>query len=220
MNKVIDELKKISDPAYQKYNKNLIKGNSPILGVKIPQVRKVFQEIKRNGKTKEFFLEYEGKYFEEKLIKGFFIADDSELFDKEVFNYLKEVDSWCLCDTFCNSCKFIKKDLDKYFELVKKLLESDQEFTIRAGYVFLLYYYIDEKYIDYIFLSVLKTSDYYYVNTAICWLISTLYLDYKDKVLNLLSKDINDFVKERTIEKIMDSTRVSEMDKMRVRKLK
>ena len=55
MKGIIDELKKISDPAYQKYNKNLIKGSSPILGVKIPQVRKVFQGIKREGKTEEFF---------------------------------------------------------------------------------------------------------------------------------------------------------------------
>lgn len=220
MSDLIKELEKLSDPVYQKFNQNVVKGDSPIIGVRIPTLRKIAKRIKKENKVDLFFQEYEGKYFEEKLIKGLLLASDKELFLERIDEYLEEIDSWCLCDTFCISCKFIKSELNEYFPLILKMLESDKEFIIRTGYVLILNYYINDEYIERVFELIKKDYSYYYVNMAIAWLISEIYLSYPVKVKELLASEINEFVKNKAIDKINDSFRVSELEKMRLRKLK
>ncbi len=220
MNTVVTKLKEQADEQYRQFNQNMIKGSSPIIGVRIPELRKIAKKIKKNN-YEEFMQEYEGIYFEEKLLKGLIIASDAQLFQKNIWNFIKEIDSWCLCDTFCTTCKFIKEDLDKYFSYIEKMLESDEEFTIRLGFVLLLNYYINDEYVDKIITYTQKYYPYYYVNMAISWLLSEIYVTYPEKIIKLLEQNtLNDFIKLKTIEKINDSYRVSQENKLKVNQIK
>lgn len=221
MNKIVEKMFEKSEESIKLYDKNIVRGNSPFIGLRIPLVRKFAKEIIKNKKVSEFFLEYEGIYFEEKLIKGFIIASNEDYFNKYSLDYIKEFDSWCLVDTFCNSCKFIRNNKEKYFSFIKKLISSDEEFVIRCGYVMMLYYYLSDEYIDEIIDLCLMSSEYYYVNMAISWLISEVFIKYPLKIEKLLkSKKLGEFIQNKSIDKINDSYRVSNNIKVRLRDLK
>lgn len=221
MNKIVEKMHEKSEESIKLYDKNIVRGNSPFIGVRIPEVRKFAKEIIKNKKVSEFFLEYEGIYFEEKLIKGFIIASNEKYFNKYSLDYIKEFDSWCLVDTFCNSSKFIEKNKGKYFSFIKNLINSDEEFIIRCGYVMVLYYYLSDEYIDEILDLCLMSSEYYYVNMAISWLISEAFIKYPLKIEKLLkSKKLSNFIQNKSIDKINDSYRVSNDIKVKLRDLK
>lgn len=219
--KVVEKMLSNADLTYKKFNENIIKGDSPIIGIRIPELRKMTKEIIKNNFIDSFFYEYEGLYFEEKLIKGLLLASGENLFNKYVNDYLKELDSWCLVDTFCNSCKFVKKNKDEYWDFVKILIDSREEFVIRSGYVFILNYYLSDEYIDEVIELLLKKFDFYYVNMAIAWCLCEAYIKYPKLVEDILSRKIlKEFVQNKTIDKINDSYRVNIEDKVRLRSLK
>lgn len=219
--KIIEKLLINADLNYKKFNESIVKGNSPIMGVRIPKLRIIAKDIIKNKEVDIFFKEYEGVYFEEKLIKGLLLASDEDLFNKHIHDYLKTLDSWCLVDTFCNSCKFIKNNNDKYWEFIKSLINSNDEFIIRCGYVLIINYYINEDYINEIIELISKNFDYYYVNMAIAWCISEAYILYSSEIESLLKKKtLCEFVQNKAIDKINDSYRINVEDKVRLRSLK
>lgn len=218
---VVKELFELAEENYKRFNENVVRGNSPIIGVRIPTLRKIANKIIKEKRVSEFLENYEGKYFEEKLIKGVIIASSEEYFKKYGNDYNKELDSWCLVDTYSNSLKFIGRKQDKYWDLVKELLNSKEEFIVRLGYVLMLNYYLTDKYIDEVIVLCKKEYDEYYINMAIAWLISEAYINYPKKITNLLKlRELSDFVHEKSIDKINDSFRVSNSEKRRLRELK
>ena len=219
MNNITKKLYEFEDLKYQKFNKSIIKGTSPIIGVRLPKLRLIAKEIIKNNEIDDFLNNYEGIYYEEKMLKGLIIASKKELFDLYVLDYIEEIDSWSLCDTFVNSCKFIKNDLDLYWDFVTKLIDSNKEFVIRTGYVFILSYYLNDDYIAKIKPLLIKKYDYYYVNMAIAWIIAEMYIDYKEDVLVILNK-VSDLVRKKSISKINDSYRIRKEDKTILKELR
>jgi len=218
---IVNIMLKNADLNYKRFNENIVKGNSPILGIRIPELRKIVKNIFKNNQVNIFFKEYEGIYFEEKLIKGLIISTDEELFNNYINDYLYELDSWCLVDTFCNNCKFIKNNKNKYWDFIKNLLNYQEEFIVRCGYVFILNYYLIDNYIDEVKDLLVRKQDYYYVNMAIAWCLCEVYITYPKLVEDILNKKILDeFVQNKAIAKINDSLRVSLDDKVRLRDLK
>ena len=221
MSKVVEELYEIAEENYKKFNENLVKGNSPIIGVRIPILRKIANTIVKEKQVEDFFKEYEGNYFEEKLIKGVIISTKEDYFEQYNDEYILELDSWCLVDTYANCLKFIGKKPDKYWNYVNDLLDNDYEFCVRLGYVLMLNYYLCDDYIDKVLDLCLKQYDEYYINMAIAWTLSEVFINYPKQVMDILkSKKLNEFVHEKTIEKINDSYRVSNYDKRKLRELK
>ena len=111
--------------------------------------------------------------------------------------------------------------VDKNNESAKKiaLILDSREFFIRAGYIILLNYYIDDEHISDILSLCEKESNYYYVNMSVSWLISYCFIGYKEKVLELFkSKKLSPFVQNKAISKIRESYRVSKEDKEYVKK--
>lgn len=218
---IVDRMLENADLKYKKYNENLIGKNSPIIGIRIPEIRKIAKGILKDNKDSIFFNEYKGVYFEEKMLKGFIVSSSEEYFFKYVDNYLNELDSWCLVDTFCNSCKFINKNKSKHWEFVKSLIKSNKEFIVRCGYVFILYYYLNDEYIDEIIELLHLNFEDYYINMAISWCVCEAYINYPEKIEVLFSKkELSLFVHNKSIDKINDSLRVSISDKVRLRELK
>ena len=76
-------------------------------------------------------------------------------------------------------------------------------------------YYLTDQYIDRVLKIVTNIdSDKYYINMAISWLLSFVFIKYQDKVIDIFkSKTLNKFVQNKTISKICDSYRVDKQIK-------
>ena len=122
----------------------------------------------------------------------------------------------------CANLKILKNNLDKSFTYIKELINSKEVWKTRTGLVLLNNYYIDDKYIDEIFKIIDNVNlNQYYVNIAIAWLLSTCYINYKDKTYNYLLNDkLDNWIHNKAIQKINDSKRVGDKDKKKINSLK
>ena len=85
----------------------------------------------------------------------------------------------------------------------------------------MLNYYIEDKYIDKIFKLCENYPDEYYVKMSIAWLISMCYIKYKNKTIQYLNNcKLDIWTYNKTIQKIIESNRVSKEEKEILKKMK
>ncbi len=203
---------KIRDIKYRDFQKKLTFSKYEIIGIKIPELRKISKEIFK-GDYKSFLKIADNKYFEIVLIKGLVIASINSL--EEINNYFLPfvdlIDDWAICDTWGNSLKIINKNKEYFKNIIDSLIKTGQEYKMRLGLVLLLFYYKEEEYLDYIYLTINKTeSDFYYTNMARAWLLCECFIRYPKKTLKYLEKNkLDKFTINKAISKIRDSYRVS-----------
>lgn len=196
------------DLKYRDFHKKLVPNvdENLIIGVRLPIIRKIAkQAYKENAKN---LLEY----YEELMVQGLIIgmkkcSDDEHIDDLKSFVPL--INSWGVCDSCSSACKFIGKNKDAYFDLLKSFING-REYETRFSVVAFMDYYLDDEYIDEI-LNVFQSieSDYYYINMALAWAYSFAFIKYPEKVEEIFKKkSLSKFVQNTSIQKIRDSYRV------------
>lgn len=220
----INYLKSYEDIKYKEFNSKLIPNINKkyIIGIRIPILRNITKQILKTD-WKQFLNVCKNKYFEEKIIYGLIISNirDEKLFKNYFSKFIKKIDNWCTCDTFCNSIKIINDNKSKYFNYFSNI-NVNSEYEIRCILVIFLNYYIEEEYIDRIFSYVDNIENReYYVQMAIAWLLSYCYIKFKDRTIKyILSSNLDKFTFNKTIQKIIESNRITNKEKMNLKKLK
>ena len=220
-----NELLRYSEAGYKKFSSSLIPGVETIMGVRLPYLRKIAKEIARCGNWEEFFKNGEEDYMESILLKGLvlsYIKADFDSMLKYIADFVPKINNWAVCDCVCNGLKFVKADKQKAFKFLSTYLKSKSEYRLRFGVVMLLSHFIEPEFID----DVLKIffnlkSEYYYARMAIAWAISICYIEFPAKTLVYLeNNDLEDFIHNKSISKIIESYRVSKEDKEKLKLLK
>lgn len=206
----IKYLKSLEDLKYKDFHSKLTDTKYDIIGIRVPIMKSIVKNILKTDVEK--FLSLVGnKYYEEVFISGIVISSLKEdLSDKYLISFIKKIDNWAICDSFCSNLKIINKKLGKYWIYFTSMIDLNNEFQTRVSIVIMMNYYLSDNYIDRVLYIVSKLkSDKYYINMAISWLLSVAIINYKDKVIELLeSKKLNKFVQNKTISKIQDSYRI------------
>lgn len=218
----LDYLISLGDEKFKKFSSKLMNSKYPSIGINIPTLKKIAKELL----SKDICLKKENYlYFEELLIYGLTIKYQKNT-DKIIDNYnfyADKIDSWAHVDTVVSSLKQIKSDRKFYLNFIENLLSSNNEFIKRSGFVFLLCYYLDSEYEDYVLDKVIKDdSNLYYVQMAKAWLVSVAYVKFSDKnkIIKFLENCKDKFLVNKTISKICDSYRVSKKEKEEIKKLR
>lgn len=206
-------LKSLKDDKYREFSQGLCISKYEMLGIRIPILRKIAKQIKDIS-----FLDVVlNNYFEEVMLEGLVIANikDEKLFYKYFKKYIKKIDDWSLCDTFCNSIKIVRKYQDKYFKEAIKLCKSDKEYIVRVGLIIILDHFIYESNLKDILETVDNIKlDKYYINMAQAWLICELYISYPEEIEKYLKNNhLSKFTHNKAISKIRESFRVSQSQK-------
>lgn len=220
---LIDYLSTFIDTKYLEFNKKIVNTTSDMLGIRTPILRKISKDIIKKDPIK-FLNTIENKYFEESILEGLVISNfkDKEEFDKYLEIFIPKINNWATCDMCISTMKQMKKD-EKYFLLSKKLINSKEEFKKRSGYIIMLSHFLDSNHIDEILYILNKKEDnnYYYVNMVKAWLISVCFVKFRDKTLKfILDNSLDKFTHNKSIQKIIDSYRVSKDDKLYLKTLK
>lgn len=217
MTDLIKELFEKQDLKYQEFSKRIIDSKYEIIGIRMPELKKMSKEVSTD------ILELDNeKYYEEVMVKLLVITklNDVEKYDHYFNKYIYKIDCWSLCDSFVAGSKIIKKNKEHYFKVVEKLLKEKYQFSVRVGLVILLNYYVEEKYLSKIFKLVdnIKREEYY-IKMAIAWLISICYINYPNETYKYLDNNkLDDFTYNKTISKICDSYRVDKQTKEELKK--
>lgn len=208
-----EELFLNQDLKYKEFHKALVPNvdENNIIGVRMPVMRQIAKRAFKEN------LENPCEYYEERMIKGFTLAmkkcTPAEHIE-DIRAFVKCIDCWGICDSFSSSLKFIKKDLDSYFDFFTSLVDG-KEYSTRLAVVVLMDYYLTDAYIDRV-LEIYKNikSDYYYVNMAVAWGLSFAYIKFPEKTEAIFkSNDLSDWVQNKSIQKIRESNRVDKTTK-------
>lgn len=211
----INYLLSLKDDKYKEFNKSIVLNSKyEMIGIRVPIVKDIAKKIKDIDE----FLKYSGNtYHEEILLQGLVISriKDEEIFYKYFKEYIKKIDNWALCDTFCSSIKIVRKYEDKYFNESIKLSLSDKEFISRVGLVTILDHFINKENLSTIFNTLNSiNSDKFYINMAEAWLVCEIYTKYSNETLEFIkNNNLNKFTQNKSISKIRDSYRVSKEEK-------
>ena len=220
----LNELYSLQDLKYKEFHGKLIMSDK-LIGARTPELKRIAKVIARSN-YKEFFKENRHELYEENMVHGLVLGylklDFNEL-KPFVDEFIPYIDNWAVCDATVANLKVYKKNKTKdiVFNEIKNYLKNDNPWINRFGYVLLLEYFIEEKYMDEIFELCQNYKDHYYVKMAIAWLISMCYIKYKGRTITFLKKHKLDvWTHNKSIQKIIDSYRVENMDKVILRGLK
>ncbi|AJY75114.1 DNA alkylation repair protein [Paenibacillus beijingensis] len=225
MEKTIKEqLTELAESEYRKFSSGLIPNINNVLGVRLPELRKLAKTIAK-GDWRAYLEAAESDYFEEVMLQGMVIgcakADADEML-RYIAAFVPKIDNWSVCDSFCLGLKFAKKNQAKVWDFLQIYLSSDKEYEIRFGVVMLLNFFVEETYIAAVLqrLDSIK-HDGYYVKMAIAWAVAECYAKLPGPTMSFLeSNSLDDFTFNKALQKITESYRVDPDTKALIRGMK
>ncbi len=217
-----EELFKLQDKKYQELQYKIIPNVDNIIGVRTPELRKLAKTLVKENNYKLFLEELPHKYFDENQLHAFIISeikDYDECIDY-TNKFLPYIDNWATCDQM--SPKVFKKNKDNLLKEIKVWIKSKETYTIRFAIGMLMSYFLDEdfdkKYLE--LVSKIKSKEYY-VNMMIAWYFATaLAKQYKDTIIYLENNKLDTWVHNKTIQKAIESYRITNNQKEYLRSLK
>ena len=221
--KIRDKLFELQDLKYKEFHSGICPNNDNIIGIRVPVLKKLAKDLYKSDK--DILTKIGDKYYEEIMLQGLVIALSTESVDKKlelIEAFVPKIDNWAVCDIFCSSIKIKKNEQEKYYKFLTKYYSSKKEFELRFLLIMLLDHYLVGEYLDDIY-SIIKNikSDKYYVKMAIAWLLSVSYVKYPQYTLsNIDSLQLDNWTYNKTIQKIIESKRVTDKEKDILRKKK
>ncbi len=217
----------LSDEKYKKFHSSLCPNTDNIIGVRVPVLRKFAKELLKEINWQEYLEKAWDEYYEEVMLQGMIIGLASKNKNineiiKYIDNFVPKIDNWAVCDTFCAGLKITDKNLEYMWKYIQKYIKSEKEFELRFAIVMMLDYYINEEYIDEVIkiLDNIKNKEYY-VQMAIAWTISVAFVKFEDRTMKYLNNNsLDDFTYNKSIQKIIESYRVNEKTKEKLKKMK
>lgn len=224
---VRNELLELQDESYREFHSKLIPeiDKEKIIGVRTPVLRKYaksFVKMHDESEIKEFLDSLPHYYYEENNLHGF-IIEGIKIYDdcvKMLDDFLPYVDNWATCDLI--SPKVFRKNTDRLADKINEWLASDYTYEVRFAIKMLMSYYLDEEFST-VYLDIVTgiRSEEYYINMMKAWYMATaLAKQYDATVTYIEQKKLDDWSHNKSIQKAVESNRISREHKQYLRTLK
>ena len=221
---VSERLSALRDLKYRDFTASLIPNveKERILGVRLPELRTLAKELRREGRAESFLTELPHRYLEEDLIHAFLLSEerDYDRLTAGLDGFLPFVDNWSVCDAL--RPRAFRKHPDGLPERIRGWLGSAHPYTVRFGIGMLMTFYLDDRfdpsYADWV--AALRSEEYY-VNMMIAWYFATaLAKQYDAAVPYLEERRLDRWCHNKTIRKAVESFRVTPERKEYLRSLR
>ncbi|GIN87095.1 hypothetical protein J6TS2_34810 [Heyndrickxia sporothermodurans] len=212
------------DTDYQKFSAALIPTINNVLGVRLPDLRKIAKNIVK-GDWRAYLETAKDEYFEEVMLQGMvigYVKTDIEELLSYVASFVPKIDNWSVCDSFCTGLKSTKENKERVWEFLQPYLSSNKEYEVRFGVVMLLDFYIETEYIERV-LNLLDRVKHegFYAKMAVAWAVSICYVKLPDSTMEYLRNNtLDDFTYNKALQKITESNRVDKETKSLIRSMK
>jgi 3-methyladenine DNA glycosylase AlkD len=219
----IEYLKSFAEDSFAAFQRKLIPGET-ILGVRTPRLRSIAKQIAA-GNWRRFLADAQGGTMEEIMMQGLVIGNakmDYKEALKRASAFVPKIKSWAVCDICGSSFRFLKEDMASSFAFLKGYLSSENEFSVRFGVTLLMEFFICDEYIDQLFpLFDNVRQEGYYAKMAVAWAVSECFIKYPKRTTPYLqSNQLEDWTYNKALQKIIESNRVDEETKDKIRSMK
>ena len=221
---VYERLLSYQDEKYKDFQSKLVPNvdKKTIIGVRTPQMRKIVKEVYCTKESTIFLQTLPHQYYEENLIHFFLISKIKDFDEciKEVERFLPYIDCWPVCDQA--TPLVFKKNHDKLLPLIKKWINSNHVYTARFGIRMLMNEFLDddfkEEYLEWV---ASKNGDDYYLKMMVAWFFATaLAKQYDATIKYIKNRSLDPWIHKKTIQKAVESYRVSDEHKEYLKKFR
>lgn len=136
--------------------------------------------------------------------------------------FVPQIRNWSVCDSFCAAQKWVGRHREAVWDFLQPYIRSDEEFSVRFAAVMLLDHLITGDYIGRVLEALDSMSPAgYYAQMAIAWAVSIAYVKFPEETGSYLRRcRLDDFTYNKALQKAVESRRVSDEDKVRLRAMK
>lgn len=218
MNERINELlHALSESDYKAFNEKIIPTNYPMLGIRMPALRKLAKEIAAGPEVETYLQQAEYTTYEHILLYGLVIGQLRKPSLQTMFRYLDPLipkfDNWAHVDTIfsASKLKILDKHPDEVFAHFLPLKTHEGEFARRTFVILLMNFFMREDRLDITLKHLPEVPQgQYYVDMAIAWAISVGLIKFYDKTIPLLEQNaFSKFVHNKAIQKARESYRIA-----------
>lgn len=212
------------DMKYRDFHAKLIPTVDPqtIIGVRTPVLRGFAKELYKDHDFSDFLADLPHKYYDENQLHAFLIAQikDFDLCIDELNKFLPFVDNWATCDQM--SPKIFKKHKDQLWEQINIWIHSEHPYTVRFAVGMLMQLFLEGNFDPQYPKMVLEVhSEEYYVKMMIAWYFATALAKQYDAIIPILEhKSLDPWTHNKTIQKALESYRITDQQKNYLRTLR
>ena len=226
MTTIQKKLFELQDKEYAVFQAKLTPTVNPefFIGVRVPACRALAKDLYKNNlcEVKEFLSELPHKYYDENMLHGLLLSEikDYEECVAKVDEFLPYVDNWAVCDIM--SPKVFKKHKSELINTIREWSASSHTYTCRFGMEMLMSHFLDQDFLpEYLEIPASVISDEYYVNMMIAWFFATaLAKQWEATIPYIENKRFSKWVHNKTIQKAIESYRITDEQKQYLRQLK
>ena len=216
---VLARLHALADEKYRDFHAKLVPGEQSIIGVRSPELKKLSREL-LSGEWLKFLAEpcAAEQPNEMLVLKGLVVGGAKCGYAEKLEYAAKHVPllrNWAQVDSLAASFKDTAKHLEQAYAFIQPYLESQAEYEVRFGVVMLLSYFRTDAYIQRTLDNLTRVRhEGCYAKVAVAWAVSCCFISHRAPTLSLLqSGTLDDFTHSRSIQKTIESYRVSDEDK-------
>lgn len=214
----------MQDPVYRDFHSNLMPGidKNTIIGIRTPQLRKFAKQLAQTEEAEQFLRQLPHQYYEENNLHMMLVAQikDYERCLAEAERFLPYIDNWATCDLPVPKC--FEKHKKELITVIRKWISSEKTYVVRYGIGLLLRLYLDADFDPaYLELVTAVRSEEYYVNMMIAWYLATaLAKQWEATIPYLEERRLPEWVHRKTIQKAVESYRITKEQKEYLRSLR
>ena len=219
-----ERLEALSDAKNADFVASLAPGvpREKIVGVRFPALRALAKELRGTEEAAAFLKALPHEIFEENNLHAVLLSQmrDYDALLASLETFLPFVDNWCTCDTLRPAV--VKKHPADFERVIDGCLASDRPYTVRFGIEMLMSFYLDEAFdagqLDKV--AAIR-SEHYYVRMMQAWYFATaLAKQYESALPILQERRLESWTHNKTIQKALESYRVSGERKAYLKTLK
>ena len=225
---IVEEIRKelfaLQDVPYRDFQVKLFPGCdvSRFIGVRTPALRSLAKEYGKREDAGVFLGSLPHAYFDEDQLHAFIlegVKDFGRCMDA-VEAFLPYVDNWATCDQLSPKC--FRKHPEVLPEKIRDWMASEETYVIRFGIGMLMQHFLEDNF-DPVYLQRVSEvrSREYYVNMMIAWYFATALAKQPDAAMPYLEeRRLDPWVHNKTIQKAIESYRISDSQKEYLRTLR
>lgn len=224
MDVIQEKLFALQDLNYRQFQAKLMPTVDPdrIIGVRMPALRKLAKDLKGTAEAETFLAALPHRYYDENNLHGLLLCARSG-YEETVAgleDFLPHVDNWAICDLL--SPRAFRSHPPQLPGQIRRWLDSGDTYTVRFGLDMLMSFYLDEcfrpEYLDW---AAEVKSEEYYVRMMVAWYFATALAKQYDAALPYLtSRRLEQWTHNKTIQKAVESYRITPEQKDALRALR
>ena len=221
---ITEKLFEKQDLGYREFHAGLMPTveKEKIIGVRTPQLRSLAREMRDRPEAAAFMQSLPHTYYEENNLHGMLISQEMD-YARTVARlqaFLPYVDNWATCDLI--RPKAFRSRPAPLLPQLREWLSSSHPFTVRFGMEMLMMYYLDDAFSPEQLTWVAEAeTEEYYVQMMTAWYFATaLAKQYDAAVFFLKQRRLSAWTHRKTIQKAVESNRISQEKKAYLRSLK